>query len=225
MAHQKTAVIVFTGDLIRSRNMPDRHHVQNRLKEVLERLKEDNKSIIASHTMISQGDEFQVAYSNANRLFRDIWTILAELSPEKARFSIAVSSLSTEIDPDSTRSIDGPAFHYSREGITQLKEQKKKAGKLACVPLFIISGDISQRDLKLINSALMLLSSLCHKWKQSRWCILVDMMRNQSVETIAKRLDISSTAVYKNITDGSLHHVIELGKSIEQVLNEAENRS
>lgn len=209
--------IVVIGDIIDSQELSssDRSKIQEKLSRRLETLNNESSELLTPYT-ITLGDEFQAMYRKADRLLEDTWTILAELHPVKVRFSIGIGSIVTPLNKEQTLGMDGPAFYAARAGIGHLKENR-----------FLYQVDVKEETeqsasaaVNLINCSLRMLSTEMMGWKKTRFQILDMLNREVAVKKIAKNLDISETAVYKNKDDGNLELVIQMKESICDLLNE-----
>ncbi len=202
------ARVAFIGDIVASKQIPNRSQVQQQLQDALDRLNHTPKQL--SPYTITLGDEFQAVFASADSLLLDAISILVALHPVRIRFSFGLGSLDTPINPEAAIGMDGPAFHYARQGIEQLKGSAR---------LFTVVGD--QACIPLIQSTLSLISHIADKWQYNRWWILLRLYEETSVKTIADELDVSEQAVYKNIESGDLKTIIEIFKTMTDTLNQA----
>jgi len=210
-------MIVLIGDIIDSKQLDGkkRKQVQSLLLEQFDEINREADSIVAPYT-ITLGDEFQALYADASTLWEDCWKILAELHPVSVRFSAAIGSISTPINKEQAIGMDGPAFYIARDNI----EEMKKSNRLFSVGIEEVQDDDErQAVLSLINNSLRLLSKEMKSWKKVRFQILIMLNEGIPVKEIAKQLQISETAVYKNREDGELSLVIQLKESIKKLLN------
>lgn len=196
-------VLSLIGDIHGSRTVTDRESLQKRLAAALKTVNRQNDSLLSPYT-ITLGDEFQAVYRDAGRLFRDIWSIIPEVYPHKIRFAIGVGPLTTEINPRQAIGMDGPAFHYARSGIQDMKESPY---------LFRITGENMDHQ-NLINQSLNLISYWIDNWEKNRFLILLGLYLGKSSKQMATALGISTVAVYKNINAGALEVVKSLTQEI-----------
>lgn len=210
-------MVVVIGDIIGSRTLDEakREEAQMKLLDVFRQISNEENSLMSPYT-ITLGDEFQAVYSGFSTVLDDCWKILAALHPVSVRFSISVGRIVTPINKSQAIGMDGPAFHEARDGIEELKKTDR---------LFIAKTGYAEEDeqsrhvLSLINSSLKMLSNEMLSWKKIRYQILVKINAGRPVKEIAKELNISETAVYKNRDDGDLAVVIELKNTIHALLN------
>jgi len=202
--------LVLIGDLVASRRSSLRQQLQEQLKGALDDLNQDRNGLTSPYT-ITLGDEFQVVYDQADRVFADCLSIAAAIYPVRMRFSLSLGDISTELNPDQALGMDGPAFYQARDGIDQLK----RSGEL-----FTLAG-LSEAEQPLATGGLGLFSHQLNKWNANRLHILNRLLLGWRVERIAEELNISEQAVYKNINSGGLHAVIRLLTALTQTLNQS----
>ncbi len=201
-------VVAVIGDIHSSRAAKDRQELQHKLLSTLKKVNRRNKSLLSPFT-ITLGDEFQAVYQNANNLFIDIWTIVTELYPQKFRFAFGVGNLTTQINRKQAIGMDGPAFHYARQCIQDLKETSN---------LFKILGEQLAYP-EILNQSLNLISHQIAGWEKNRFRILAGLYRNESSKEMSTKLGISTVAVYKNINAGALKVIKTLTLEIGKVVN------
>ncbi|HFE63174.1 MAG TPA: hypothetical protein ENK14_02015 [Caldithrix sp.] len=201
-------IIALIGDILSSREVPERNELQQKLDRTLSQVNRSNPALLSPYT-ITLGDEFQAVYRNADSLFEDIWQIMLGIFPQKIRFSIAVGTLSTPINRRQAIGMDGPAFHFAREGIQQLKKTSY---------LFKLSGEAFPEQ-ELINYSLNLISADVNNWEKNRMQILVGLLLGKKRKDLAEQLGISNVAVYKNIRAGALEAIIGIGRESAKLIN------
>lgn len=207
--------LVLIGDIENSQTLDSarREEVQELLQQVLQDIGTEEDGLISPPT-ITLGDEFQAVYKNADSLLQHTWKIMSELHPVVLRFSIGIGSISTPINREQAIGMDGPAFYIARNGIDLLKESK------FMYHLSIADSAGNNSLLNLINGSLHLISREMRSWKKTRFTILYLLDRGISFKEIAEYLDISESAVYKNRDGGSLDVILNLKKSITELINE-----
>lgn len=203
--------IVIIGDLIESKDLKpaDRKKTQNILENCFDQINNESDRLMSAYT-ITLGDEFQAVYSSADHLFRHIWTVMAQIHPVRVRFAVSVGEISTEINRDQSMGMDGPAFHDARDRIDKMKKNP--------LILSLVTGD--NRFDRLVNSSLRILSGNMNGWNKNRFTILQKRYEEIEVKQIARDLDLSEVAVYKNINTGTLDAIRDLTDSISEILNE-----
>jgi hypothetical protein len=200
--------LVLIGDLIASRNSPNRKDLQNRLEAVLTKLNNRPPKPVSPYTL-TLGDEFQAVFETADNVFDDIVQILKALHPDQVRFSLGLGTITTDLNPNQALGMDGPAFYRARDGIDQLKDSGD---------LIRIEG-LPARWVTLAEGSLRLLSKWIQKWEANRLAILHGLLVGDPVKTIATDLGVSEQAVYKNIRSGGLEAVIQILSALTEILN------
>jgi hypothetical protein len=201
--------IALIGDIVSSKLLSERRHVQERLRGVLETLNTDNPSLASRYT-ITLGDEFQAVFKTADRIFYDSLEILAAVYPVRIRFSVGVGEILTDINYAQAIGMDGPAFYHARQGVDELKSS-------AC--LYNLVG-INTQSARLLKIALCMFSHVSRTWKLNRLQILSLLCKQHSVQEIAASLRISDKAVYKNISAGDLETIKALLAAAATLVNE-----
>lgn len=205
--------IVVIGDVISSRIVEKRNDLQNKLRDIFNDL---NNSAYTNHLVspytITLGDEFQAVYQKADHLFLDSIRILEKTLPQKIRFSFGIGDISTNINREQSIGMDGSAFYYAREGISNLKDQRGNYK-------FNIYGLDDPELEKLLNNVLYIFSNLLEGWNKNRYFILRSTMEGKAVKDIAKELKLTETATYMNIYDGSIREMIAIQETMINRIN------
>jgi len=205
--------LVIIGDIISSREVERRKDLQNKLLNVFNYLNSsDYENHLVSPYTITLGDEFQAVYEKANYLFLDTTRILDKAFPQKIRFSFGIGEISTDINREQSIGMDGSAFYFAREGISNLKNQRGDYK-------FNIYGFEDPELEKLYNNILYIFSNLLEGWNRNRYFILRKTIEEEPVKKIAKEINLSETAVYKNIYDGSIREMIAIQKTMINKIN------
>lgn len=205
--------IVAIGDVISSKKVEKRKELQHKLLDVFCHLNTPGfeNHLISPYT-ITLGDEFQAVYEKADCLLLDSISILEKTYPQKIRFSFGIGQISTDINREQSIGMDGSAFHYAREGILNLKGQRGKYK-------FNISGLEDTEQEKLFNNTLYIFSNLLDQWNRNRYFILRSTMEGKAVKEIAKELNLTETAVYMNIYDGSIREMMAINEIMISQIN------
>ncbi len=201
-------VIAVIADIVDSKQITDRGVFQQKLEKKLDSInKKSAESIISPYT-ITIGDEFQVLYKSAETIFADIWDIIEYIFPYKLRISIGYDKILTRTNKERAIGMDGPAFHYARDGLVRLKKYKKTV-------IQVYSSGIPA--IELVNTSLLLVFDQAEKWKENTLKIFASMIKNNDIQSIAENISISERAVYKSIKSNNL-------KTIKELLEEISNQ-
>ncbi len=202
--------IVVIGDIVESKDLKPalRKQTQNYLEDVFEQLNRQSEHLLSPYT-ITLGDEFQAVYRLADHLFHDIWAFTAQIHPVSVRVAISVGEITTEINREQSLGMDGPAFHAARDRIDEMKADD--------ILLSLTTEDKSFD--RLVNSSFRILAGNLQTWNKNRFSILKKRYENIEVKKIARELDLSEVAVYKNIHAGTLDAVKDLTECISEKVN------
>lgn len=200
--------LALVGDIRGSRELADRGAVQARLQECLAELNDRYADVLVSPLTITLGDEFQALFARAEGIWEIVLTIEARMHPTSIRFGFGVGDILTSINRESAIGMDGPAFYHAREAVQDIKKSEDS---------YRVVG-VAQ-DEELTNSVLELISDNRKKWSENRINILLKLLLHEKVDAIASALGISKTAVYKNISDGSLKPVSKIFALFTRTIN------
>ena len=203
-------VISIIGDIVASKQMAQRSVFQRKLGRILAHTSAHARQLASPYT-ITLGDEFQAVYRKADLLFADIFGIMADIHPVRARFALGVGALTTRINPTQALGMDGPAFHDARETLMALKHDRR---------LFRIGGRPAEA-WTLGEHVLNFLSHQVEGWSRNRLLVTAGLLRGRPVKEIEADLQISRVAVYKNIRAAALDEVVGICHELERALNHA----
>jgi hypothetical protein len=206
--------IALIADIVDSKQLARRDVFQLKLTASLKAVSSRNHALVSPYT-ITLGDEFQAVYRSADRLFLDIFSIMRDIYPAKARFAIGIGKLTTEINRKQALGMDGPAFHRAREAIIRLKETSYLINLQGTPPSQAPDFD----HWKLFHHLLNFVSHKVGAWEENRLRILCGLLSGQSVAELETELRISKVAVYKNINAAALDELQGLCNEITRFLN------
>lgn len=148
------------GDIVDSRNLPNRSVIQDNLKSVLAAVNEKYEEHVASSFTITLGDEFQGLLFGAAHAFDIAEYIQRKMHPVRLRFGIGFDEIITGINRDISIGADGPAFYRARDMINSIKSKKNSLQSYHPEILFQSKGC----DDGLINAAAVLYRQLERNW-------------------------------------------------------------
>ena len=105
--------------------------------------------------------------------------------------------------------MDGPAFHYAREGIDVMKKRD-----YTCLR---ISAE-GEEKTRMLNTGADLALATMDGWKENTFLIFENLLQNKSVNRIYPVLNISQRGVYKIMRANHLQEHLNLFRSIETEL-------
>ncbi len=196
------------GDIVASRRLPERGKFQRRLKASLQEVNRRRSRALASPYTLTLGDEFQALYCDAGSVFSDMFALLAELAPVRARFAFAAGEIITPLNKEQSIGMDGPAFHHARAQLDRLKAEKR---------LFGVHGPGVEPDL-LTTAMLNVLSGQVEGWKPVRLRLFAGLLAGKSAGELAVETGITPRAVHKNIRAAELDEWRTILHNIERSL-------
>ena len=113
------------GDLIGSRQLPDRAALQENLKHSLHSLNTAYDSLIVSKFTLTLGDEFQALIRPDHRVMQLADEIEMKIGTP-IRIGLGYGTMLTSIDREYSVGADGEAYWNARHALTHLKETKAK---------------------------------------------------------------------------------------------------
>jgi hypothetical protein len=201
--------LVLIGDIIASRELPARAQFQRRLKTMLQGVNGRRKSLVSPYTL-TLGDEFQAVYREADTVFADVFSLLAEIAPVRARFALAIGKIVTPINPSQSIGMDGSAFHRARELLDRLKTGHRLLGVRA-----------GNDEWPLPTAALAVLSGQITGWRNNRLKLFARLLAGEPTVELARRTGITTRAVNKNIRAADLDEWKRILDEVTRLLNEA----
>ena len=108
------------GDVVKSRELPDRSRFQQQLRSSIGRVNEEFSSSIASNFVLTIGDEFQGLLKRVDNIPQMLAVIRSGIHPIEQRVGIGIGSLDTALEPEAI-GMDGPCFHRARDAIELAK--------------------------------------------------------------------------------------------------------
>ncbi len=149
----KKNYVAVTGDLIKSREIPNRSEIQVKLHNILNKINLCFRKEIAVKFSVTLGDEFQGLLNSLEKSFDIINEIQRLMYPVKISFGVGYGYISTKISKR-TVDMDGECFMKSREAL----QQAKKSGEE------IVYNTSPDADLT-INTIISLISAIKSDWK------------------------------------------------------------
>jgi hypothetical protein len=121
----RTQYLAILGDLVGSREVPDRAQVQSRLRGTLRRVRREAglHRVRVAGPEITAGDEFQVLLKVTETQLPGraavsfVTQVTEDLRPVRVAFGLGLGTLSTTLEGP-IRELDGPCFHHARQALT-----------------------------------------------------------------------------------------------------------
>jgi hypothetical protein len=123
--HEPTVYYALIGDIVGSRDLPDRAAVQRNLERLLRSLNEElqgsDEPGLATPIKLTAGDEVQVLLSAPARAVDLVVRIADGLHPATIAWGLGAGPLTTDVGED-VAVLDGPCFHHARDAVEAASE-------------------------------------------------------------------------------------------------------
>jgi hypothetical protein len=211
--------IALIGDMINSRKLNNRMEVQNRLQTLLSDINGMYSEDIESNFLITLGDEFQGLLKSPNHILSIIDYLQFKLHPIKIRFGIGIGTITTKINKSMALGADGPAYHYARDMINQIKTIENS--KLSGSNNIMFYSDNQSNIFKLINTNLQLCTLIENTWTEKQRVLLEKiLLENKNQTEAAKELHITQSSVQRRLKASGYFDYIRAKETITSILNE-----
>jgi len=202
--NEKKRYICLTGDVIRS-NLSEQIESLNALPNILKQMNNELNPIVPFN--VFAGDEFQGLLAISQNIFEYIDFLEYRLFPLRFRTGIGIGFVSTEIK-SSTQAMRGSAFVLARKAI----ETARKNKNLYCLE--------SDQKVNGIDTIINLMGFIKNQWTKK---IVFNryMLYNQykSAGIVAKKEEVSKTAVNKMIRHYGMRELKQAIKDIQKIIN------
>lgn len=181
---------VVLGDVVGSRDVPDREELDRRLRTALAGVNDEyGDRVDAWFTPLKGVDEFGGTLADRGAAYGVVRAIQEGLHPAVARYVVVAGPV--DVNPDSTdvREMDGPAFHRADELLAELADE---GGNFA-----LETGDPTVDDLATAAGDLAL--AVREGWTE-RQAEIAHAYRIQGTQVaVAEGFDVSRQAVSKTL--------------------------
>lgn len=176
--------VVVLGDVIASRDVPDREEFGKRLHATCEEANETASEYVTTPFEVIKGvDEIGGVLRDLTHLYHVVDVLAAGVRPERLRLAAAPGEI--DVTGESASEMDGPAFHQASSTLAWMESE----GLL----FDVAHGD----DLALgaVASQIHLIQLLKHRWTEHQREIVTGYERHESQSAVAEELNISQPAV------------------------------
>ncbi len=194
--------IAVIGDLIKSKNIPNRFEFQEELKDTFTKINAKYSRSIASKFSVTIGDEFQAVLFLDNSLLKILDELFINV-PYDFRLGIGFGSLSTKIDSELSIGADGEAFWRAREAIEFIHNSNYRN---RCNIFFIGERDVDSS----INTIFLLSETIKSKWTAVQKETFAAMM-NENIYSedfkqndLARILHIDESSLSRRLSNGDI---------------------
>lgn len=210
------AYVVVIGDLVQSRELPDRASAQNRLREAVEAFNSHAGDSLAAPLELTGGDEMKTILEDPAVAVDVIIHISEAVHPMTLAWGVGRGPIETSWVPD-VGNLDGPCFHNARRAI----EEASKEGIWGKIHGF------SPLDDQVLTALLRLMGVIRASWteKQAQY---IRSVRSRSQKATAHELGVTAGAVSQSLQSARFHDVEEGETALRKLLaayRESETRS
>lgn len=217
---------VITLDLVGSRKVDNRNELQEKLWDAMKVINYE----FASHLIVpfdfTLGDEVQGVFSKLSDSYRVIRGFQYELDPQEFYAGVGYGAIDTNITQIS-KEMDGPAFHYARASVEELKKAYAKAKKRSDSHHFtpLIHYTFTQSTpANIINTYISTVELLKHNLTDKQKEVYQMLIKNDTYRDIADSLHQSKSAITQKVQAGHLEEIIRGENGILQLLDWVEEQ-
>ena len=209
------------GDIVDSKKILNRNETQEKLNNILKAINIEYERNIAAKFIITLGDEFQGLLSNPIHLFDIIDKIKFKMHPIKIRFGIGIGDIDTEINKEMALGADGPAYHYARKMVDEIKILNKTNSKALYNTDIGVSSIYKHDIVNLINNNLCLCYFIEEKWTDKQRELIEKIMFSQKTQReIADELNLAQSSVQRRLKNSGYYNYIHVKNSLNRILME-----
>lgn len=212
--------VAVIGDIRNSKELADRNDVQEKLKQVLERINETYMKDISAKFMITLGDEFQGLLCGGNNILNIIMDIQMEMYPVSIRFGVGVGEITTIINAEMAIGADGPGYYMARDAIEDLRHEELR-NKSQSADIKIRIEDEEHQIEELLNTTFSLMNIIQNNWTNRQREIIVEYSRHGGSQSeCAKRLGITQSSVQRSLNNGNYYAYKKAIDTVNNILGE-----
>jgi hypothetical protein len=207
------------GDIIASRELPNRSQVQDALKDTFLYINETYADHIASDFTLTLGDEFQGLLGDMSKLFEIIDSIRFQHLAIDIRFGVGIGSMLTTIDRNASIGADGPAYWNARAALNSVHaENDYHRSKVR------IEGELDINWTTVANDSLRLCDFIESRWRASQRDFVAACVRMHGHDTtvkqtkLAEELGLTPQAVNQKVQTSGYYQWVELKQDLGRTL-------
>ena len=206
-----TACVALLGDLVASREAPDRSALHRHLLQAIRSANAGPQ--ILDPLRVTAGDEFQGVFASVGAALAATFTLRAALHPAQARFGLGIGSV--QIIDAETNVQDGSAWWAARSAIEAVEEAAHGAPRALRTGVAAAEGH--EPPTASLRAAVALTDAALFGLDDQDVVILAGLRAGTSQAMMATRLQISPSAVSQRIARGRLAILAEAMTHLEEV--------
>ena len=198
--------IVVIGDLVGSRELPDRAGAQERLREAVFSFNERYEGRLAAPLELTGGDEMKTITEDPALAIDLVSGLSEELHPLELAWGVGRGPLESSW-ADRVGALDGPCFHRAREAVQDASEEGIWAAALG----------FSDLDDHVLTSLFRLTGALRESWTETQWGY-VRSVRTRTQKETAEAFGVTPGAVSQSLTRAQFRDVMAAEDAIRRLL-------
>lgn len=195
-----------TGDLVSSRELPDRARVQRTLTTLLAELNEDVGSRLSAPLKVVAGDEVQGLLNDPEATLDVVVRIADALHPVAVAWGLGRGGLSTDLTDDVSL-LDGPCLHRARDALDRAASEDRW---LETEGFAAPHGDV-------LSALFQLVWTIRSSWTDTQMKYVREV-RHRNQTDVAKLFGVSRQAVSKALDAARFSAVEEGEEAIRRLL-------
>lgn len=199
-------------DVVRSRRVPDREKLQDRLLAEITDLNDDLRESLASPIALTAGDEIQALFARPDAAVEVVVRLSESISPERLACGLGYGKISTEIYQD-VALIDGSCFHRARRALEEAGNRN-----------WVTSSGFGDPDDRVLTALFSLMNSVRCRWTETQ-TVYVRAARRMSQKQVARERGVSPSTVSESLKASSFSAVREGEAAAREMLRRFGPRS
>lgn len=205
----KGRYVAVTCDLVKSREIPNRRKVQEKLLVVLNSINKEFKDFVIVKFSMTIGDEFQGLLSGIEKSYDICRTIEKEVYPLKVVFGVGIGHVSTNI-ARRTSEMDGICFVRSRYALEKAKKDNQS--------IVFFSGNQSWMMDSTLNTIIMLIDTIKQSWKDIHYRRVWGYEELKTLEAVARREKVSFQMIDKSLKTARYEQILTAENNLRKIL-------
>jgi hypothetical protein len=194
------------GDIVSSRDLPDRAGVQRRLQAELRRLNDELGPALTAPLKLTAGDEVQGLLGPPERVVDILLAVAEGLHPARLVWGLGRGTLDTDLSDD-VSVLDGPCLHRARDAV----EAAKSGGR------WLVTRGLPEPHGRVLEALMDLLAAIRSGWTETR-ARYVREARGRQQQEVAARLGVSKQAVHQALAAAHFAPVLEAEAAARDLL-------
>lgn len=198
-----------TGDVVSSRDLPDRRAVQRTLRASLDELNREHREAMAAPLKLVAGDEVQALLrvpSGAPAVVDIVVRIADELHPVAMTWGVGVGPLATDLEDDVSL-VDGPCLHRARDALAVAGSEDR----------WLATAGVEEPHGETLSALFDAMGAIRSRWTETQ-ARYVREARCATQADVAERLDVSRQAVSKALDAASFSSVLHAESASRSLL-------